>query len=474
MTFGAQASDKVVKSTVYRAAIYNSPMNASVVPLSQTLMMAARCLADVESGRALTEALSERASTNRSAVQAISTYAMRHWGLATAWRKHVLRKPPADAPLNSLVALSLLLLDAAMAHADPMAHPASPDTPLYAPHTVVDQSVQAARVLSSGKGRAGLGGAGLINAVLRRFQRERDDFMVVTKSNPVAQWNCPAWWLNRLRQAYPNHWQSMLKASATRAELVLRINPRRTTREAVVDAFEAQGWGVTRLSETALAVQTVGQIERLPGYHEGWWSVQDWGAQQAVPLLPLRDGQRVLDACAAPGGKTAHILERAKVDLTALDQDAQRLARVGDNLRRLGLMSKQVHLACADVRALDQWWNGQAFDAILADVPCSASGVLRRHPDIAWLRRESDLVKTVALQRQILDTLWTTLASGGHLLLVTCSVFPEEGEQQAVQMVQRHHDAIRLDALGQTLPRACGTDGLPGQDGFFYALFQKI
>jgi 16S rRNA (cytosine967-C5)-methyltransferase len=185
------------------------------------------------------------------------------------------------------------------------------------------------------------------------------------------------------------------------------------------------------------------------------------------------DGQRVLDACCAPGGKTAHILELADVDLTALDQDAERLCRVKENLNRLKLMNDRVKLKVADASDWQSWWDGKPYDVILADVPCTASGVVRRHPDIAWLRREADLTQTVTLQTKILDGLWHTLAPGAILLLVTCSVFPDEGEYQAQAFLARHADAMRLDAPGQCLPMASDEHGQVGHDGFFYAKFQR-
>ena len=177
-------------------------------------------------------------------------------------------------------------------------------------------------------------------------------------------------------------------------------------------------------------VATPRPVVQLPGFAEGWWSVQDAGAQRAAELLAPADGMRVLDACAAPGGKTAHLLELADIDLLALDADASRLERVGQNLDRLGLGGDRVRLQAADAADLDAWWDGKPFDAVLADVPCTASGIVRRHPDIRWLRRENDLRRTAALQTRILDALWRTVAPGGRLLYVTCSVFPIEGTRQ--------------------------------------------
>ncbi|MEJ2896951.1 methyltransferase domain-containing protein, partial [Bordetella avium] len=247
--------------------------------------------------------------------------------------------------------------------------------------------------------------------------------------------------------------------------------PRRPPRARGPDPFprprppppEAGEWGVVVLEPRPVA--------QLPGFAEGWWSVQDAGAQLAAPLLPLADGMRVLDACAAPGGKTAHMLEIANLDLVALDSDASRLERVGQNLARLGLSGAS--LVAADAAKLDSWWDGKPFDAVLADVPCTASGIVRRHPDIRWLRRAPGVARPAPLQARIADALWRVVAPGGHLLYVTCSIFPAEGQAQAQAFAARHADAIVLPAPGQLLPVALDATPERQHDGFFYALFAK-
>jgi len=210
-------------------------------------------------------------------------------------------------------------------------------------------------------------------------------------------------------------------------------------------------------------------VERIYGFGAGLCSVQDWGAQAAPRLLDLQDGLRVLDACAAPGGKTAHLLETADIELTALDVDVMRVAGIADNLQRLGLAAT---VKVADARALDTWWDGRAFDRILADVPCSASGVVRRHPDGKWLRRESDIASFAATQRAIADALWLTLVPGGKMLYATCSVFAEENARQVEAFLGRHADARQLRTEGATSSDAyCLPDA--EHDGFYYALLQK-
>jgi len=448
-------------------------MTRQTDPLSLTLLAAAKCLADVESGRSLTDAVAQTPAANRSAVQAITYYAMRHWGLAQAWRLLALKRAPADPVLNSLAALGLLLMDIALINANqapPDSHqaPLVDDAPCYAPHTLVDQAVAAVN-----QARLPKSSAGLINAVLRRFQRERAFFVQQVQQDPVARWGYPIWWQKKIKAAFPDRWKDILRASRTPPALVLRVNRRRADVGDVLAEFERSGVQAHGLGGSAIMVSSTGAVGKLPGFAHGWWSVQDLAAQRAASLLPLTDGLRVLDACAAPGGKAAHLLELADIELTAVDSSPTRLTRVKENFTRLGLSSGRICLLAADARQPEKWWDGKPFDAILADVPCTASGVVRRHPDIAWLRRESDVAQSASLAREILDALWSLLAPGGHLLLVTCSVFPEEGEEQASNMLARHADAIRLPAPGQRLPSPGDGQREPGEDGFFYALFER-
>ena len=448
-------------------------MNPPNLALSEILHASSRCLAGVQTGHSLTESLVQLPAHLRPAVQAVTWYAMRHWGLAQAWRDIALTKKPPKPWLNCHVGLSLLLLDAAMiehgqAPADSLQAPLDAQCPRYQPHTLVDEAVRAVGLTKLGKPASGL-----VNAVLRRFQRQRPAFVQAVQNNAVAKWNHPAWWITKLQTHYPNDWQDILRASKTAPKLVLRVNQRQAKVLQVVDAINQAGRACRAVGEQAVVLDRSAVVDTLPGFTEGHWSVQDMAAQLAAPLLRVKDGQRVLDACAAPGGKTAHLLELADVAVTALDQDDKRLARMRGNLGRLKLMSSKVNLKQADAKALDTWWDGQPFNAILADVPCTASGVVRRHPDIAWLRRESDLAKASKLQTEILDALWQTLAPGGLLLLVTCSVFPEEGEHQVQAMLARHADAKRLSAPGQTLPKAADATCPSGQDGFFYGLLER-
>jgi 16S rRNA (cytosine967-C5)-methyltransferase len=281
----------------------------------------------------------------------------------------------------------------------------------------------------------------------------------------LAQWNYPQWWIDATRAAYPQQWQAVLAAGNVHPPLTLRVNRRKSTVEAYLQLLAGAGMQGTLVGPCAVRLEQAVNVSQIPGFGEGLVSVQDAAAQLAAPLLDLQDGMRVLDACAAPGGKSGHILELADVELTALDADPVRLARVGQNLDRLGLAGT---LVAADAQA-SQWWDAGQYDRILADVPCTASGIVRRHPDIRWLRRKADTHQLATLSAKILDNLWQMLRPNGKLLFVTCSLWPQESEAQAAAFAVRHN-AIRLGAPGQLLPTSgAGLD----HDGLFYALFQK-
>ncbi|QDQ88313.1 16S rRNA (cytosine(967)-C(5))-methyltransferase RsmB [Alcaligenaceae bacterium SJ-26] len=440
------------------AASAKNDKSSAAPALSDVLGAVAVAVSEVHAGRSLSEALERVPAVLRPATQDICFHVMRSQGWAQAVRTRLVPRKPPSKELDALLltALSLLAEGAQGAEAGPR----------YAPHTVVDQAVRAAsadRRMAPAKG--------MVNAVLRRFLRERDEVQVDLPDE--ARWNFPRWWIARMQRAYPDTWQSLLQEANRQPPMTLRVNRRRTARTDLLARFEAAGSEASALGESGVLMAQPLPVARIPGFQEGWWSVQDLGAQMAAPLLGVRDGMRVLDACAAPGGKTAHMLELADVRMTALDADAGRLARVGQNLDRLGLMSPHVDLRAADAADPDAWWDGEPYDAILADVPCTASGIVRRHPDIRWLRRREDVARTAALQQRIVDALWQTLAPGGQLLYATCSVFPEEGEAQAQAFAIGHADAVRLDAPGQLLPLPEQGQSRALHDGFFYALFAK-
>jgi len=311
--------------------------------------------------------------------------------------------------------------------------------------------------------------------VLRSFLRQRDAWLAQARKTEPGRWSHPQWWIDALRNAYPAHYADILEAGNTRPPMTLRVNLRRIERDAYVAMLRTAGLEAEAIGEAAVMLAQPVPVEDLPGFAHGLVSVQDLSAQYAAYLLDLSDGMRVLDACAAPGGKSSHILERARVDLTAIDRDAQRLSRVASNFERLGLSGR---LLCADASEPARWWDGRPFDRILLDAPCTASGIVRRHPDIKWLRSPEDLRAHTAQQRHLLEALWRTLAGGGKLLYATCSVFPEENQAQVSAFLQGHSEARLLppsgiregpeigNIKGQILPD-------PRHDGFFYALLQK-
>jgi 16S rRNA (cytosine967-C5)-methyltransferase len=265
----------------------------------------------------------------------------------------------------------------------------------------------------------------------------------------------------------------VLEVANLRPPLTLRINRRRTTPDQYLLLLEERGLPAQRVGETAVRLETPQPASRIPGLAEGLVSVQDAAAQLAAAFLDLADGQRVLDACAAPGGKTTHLLERADVVVTALDADAGRLERVRANLARLGLAAR---IVCGDAGEPATWWDGQEYDRILADVPCTASGVARRHPDVKWLRRAGDVEQFARAQERILDALWQLLRRDGKLLYATCSVFHEENHLQVERFLQCHPDARRVSlGAADTASHTPAGQLLPDRqhDGFFYALLQK-
>ncbi len=424
--------------------------------LAFSLLGAARALSLVRKGAALPQALSrvgadlQASPQSRGAIQDIAYRAMRRRGRADALVQAMTSKPPQPALLLALLECALTLLD----------HDAGDGDAPYDAHTVVDQAVSAA----TADGEIAHARR-MVNAVLRRFLRERDALGRQLAGNQEAQWNYPAWWIDAARSAYPDQWQALLAAGNAMPPLTLRINRRKTDMPSYLALLEAHGMAARQVGPAAVRLLQPVPVQRIPGFDAGMASVQDAAAQMAAPLLDLQDGMRVLDACSAPGGKTGHLLECADVDLQALDQDGPRLQRVADNLQRLQL---QASLLQGDAASAG-WWDGKPFDRILADVPCTASGIVRRHPDIRWLRRKGDAAQLAALSAQILDNLWRMLAPGGKLLFVTCSVWPQESEGQAAAFAVRQQ-AQRLPAPGQLLPVA---DEQSDHDGLFYALFQK-
>ncbi|UGQ47026.1 16S rRNA (cytosine(967)-C(5))-methyltransferase RsmB [Massilia endophytica] len=422
--------------------------------LAFALLGAATAALHVEGGIALPQALAavfadtEATPQARGAIQDVAYRAMRQLGRSQALV--ALMAPKAPEPL----------VGALLACALPLMGSADDGPPPYEAFTVVDQAVTAAAAHPDT-----IRAKGMVNALLRRFLREREELLKTALLQPAARWNYPQWWIDSMKTAYPAQWQDILATGNSAPPLTLRVNTRKGTVEDYLKLLEGAGMAAARIGPSAVRLAKPVGVHLIPGFAEGLASVQDAGAQLAAPLLDVRDGMRVLDACAAPGGKTGHVLELANVDMTAMDADEKRLQRVGENLDRLGLRAA-LHAGQAQENG---WWDGRPFDRILADVPCTASGIVRRHPDIRWLRRKGDALQLATLSGKILDNLWHMLKPNGKLLFVTCSLWPQESEAQAAAFAVRNR-ATRLDAPGQLLP-AGGNE--QDHDGLYYALFQK-
>jgi 16S rRNA (cytosine967-C5)-methyltransferase len=347
---------------------------------------------------------------------------------------------------------------------------------------VVDQAVAAAKANPSTRAASGF-----VNALLRNFLRQRGRLLAEAQREEVVRLNAPAWWLARLRAAQPRAWQDIARLALEPPPLVLRVNPRRTAVEDYLARLRAAGIAATRVGVDAVALHQPRPVAEIPGFARGAVSVQDAGAQLAVPWLGAQSGQRVLDACAAPGGKTAQLLElHDALEIDAVEIDPERARRIEENLTRTGVRAHgvvRIHVADAAEPARDAGAGERRYQRILLDAPCTASGIVRRHPDIPWLRRPRDVAQLATLQTRLLDALWPLLEPAGRLLYVVCSVFPEEGPQQIGRFAARHPDARICPLPGtdgnelQLLPVHAAqewTAGLPTtHDGFFFALLEK-
>ena len=383
---------------------------------------------------------------DRGAVREICYEGLRSLGLLEAQLAKLLLTPVRHPGLRSLLLVGLAQLQFTRAK----------------PYAIVDHAVQAAERLGQPAAR------GLVNAVLRNFIRRQHDLRREVWTTPEARYGFPEWWVRKLQEQYPHEWEAILATENLHPPMTLRVNRRRTTVEEYLVRLREAGIESRPLGDCAVRIdpRPVGEV---PGFSAGLSSVQDAGAQWAARLLDVADGHRVLDACAAPGGKTGHLLELADLDLVTVDDDAERLERVRDNLDRLGLHAT---LVCADAGNPAHWWDGRPFQRILVDAPCSASGVARRLPDVRWNRRPSDLARFAAQQVELLASVWQVLETSGKLLYATCSVFREENESTLEAFLARQPDA----RIARFLPGAPeGGRILPDDDhdGFFYALLEK-
>lgn len=414
--------------------------------------LAADAVGQVLAGRNLTNVLETLFKTHpnitpqqRAVAQDLSYGTLRFYGRVQSILDQLLDKPLTHEGVHHLllVALYQLVYDKATTH------------------TVVNQAVEAAASYKKPWAK------GLVNAVLRNYLRRAAEFAEPDAADEVASYSYPQWWINKLKVQYPDVWQSILAFGNSHPPMSLRINLKKTNPQDYSAVLTEMDISHTLIGQQAVILNKPLPVEQLPGFLPGEVSVQDYGAQFAAELLDVAPSMRVLDACCAPGGKTSHILELADVKMVALDHDALRLQRVQSNLDRLQL---QAELQVGDAGNPDAWWDGQYFDRILADVPCTASGIVRRHVDIKWLRREVDVETFARQQAQILTSLWQLLAKGGKLLYATCSIFHEENQRQIDRFLEQHKDATQLKLThpknGQLIPCA-------EHDGFFYALLQK-
>jgi len=426
--------------------------------------LAARILVDVNvRGASLTDALLARLNSlpdikDQALVQEICYGVCRWWWRLDAVLSLLLEKPlkDKDADIKHLMMIGLYQLE----------YMRVPD------HAAVAETVAACVALKKAWSK------NLVNAVLRNYQRQSEQLLARLRDNPVAEFSHPQWFINAIKTGWPQRWQTILQENNARPPMVLRVNLLKTQRPDYMNQLTAAG-----IKSHAVAYNNCGiildqpqPVSQLPGFQDGLVSVQDGAAQLAAALLQLAPRQRVLDVCAAPGGKTAHILESqpALKELVAVDIDTERLEKVSDNLQRLGLTA---HVVAGDGQKPEQWWDGDTFDRILLDAPCSATGVIRRHPDIKQLRKPADIQRLVENQQDVLRAVWPLLKSGGMILYATCSVMPQENEQQIRDFLHAQPDARHVNInKSWGIALEYGRQVLPGQDkmdGFYYACLTK-
>ena len=414
---------------------------------------AGQVVCQVLSGRNLNQVLSRAlqavpgmAPQQRGALQDLCYGTLRFYGQLQRILEQLLHKPVPDVQLRCLLLVALYQLLHTKA----------------APYAVVDHAVRAVRQRNAAAG-------GLANAVLRNFLRQREVVLASVNGTEEGRYAYPQWWIDKVKAQYGERAEAILLAGNQHPPMTLRVNCQRTTAADYVAVLARQDMQASVIAPETVLLSRPVPVDKLPGFFDGVVSVQDAGAQFAAHLLDVRDGMRVLDACAAPGSKTTHLLELCACDLLALDMDEQRLERVRENLRRVRF---QATVQCGNAALPDAWWDGRPFQRILADVPCSASGVVRRHPDIKWLRRPTDIDAFAQQQLAILNALWRQLARDGKLLYATCSIFARENQQVIGEFLRQQDDARQLPLAAPGL-----NDGqlLPDDrhDGFFYALLHK-
>ncbi|WP_024850246.1 16S rRNA (cytosine(967)-C(5))-methyltransferase RsmB [Hydrogenovibrio kuenenii] len=422
------------------------------------------CLNVIEHGRSLSQTLGEGLSQfsdrrERAFTQNLVLGTLRWQERLAAIRAHLLKKPlkAKDEDVNQLILLGLYQI-------------LYLDTP---PHAAVSETVTLTAKLKKPWSKA------LVNGVLRSFLRDAESIQAEVDLKPAFKYSHPQWFTKTMRKAYPDDWQAILEANNQPAPLSLRVNKLYQTREAFKAELDALSIASHEhdFSPAALVLEQTLDITQLPSYEDGGFSVQDIAAQQAAYLLDPQPGEHILDACAAPGGKTTHLLEQAnnQLKLLALEKEPERIERLSENLHRLEL---DAEVEVGDASQPSDWWDGQLFDRILLDAPCSATGIIRRHPDIKWHRTLEDVEELVEIQGAILKTLWSTLKPGGKLLYATCSVLPQENGLQTQAFLAATPDAKEIPiernwGLKQDLPGKQILPGEAGMDGFYYCLLEK-
>jgi 16S rRNA (cytosine967-C5)-methyltransferase len=420
-------------------------MSALAAALRDAAPMVERVAAGASLAAEFERVAEEGLETPRAALIDLTHGTLRRYGRVQAIVRQLSRRERGDPLVESLLWCALYAFESGR----------------YADYTVVDQAVRACGLLERWNAK------GYVNALLRGFLRERGSLETRIQADVEARYQHPRWWIELLRSAYEGDADALLAAGNSHPPMSLRVNRRRGSVEQYQQKLQEAGIAARALGAEALLLERPVPLERLPGFDSGEVSIQDAGAQRAAHCLDLADGHRVLDACAAPGGKSGHILERAAVELTALEADPARCERLRRNLTRIGQPARTMN---ADCMRLEDWWDGKPFDRVLADVPCTASGIARRHPDIKWLRRADDVAAFAVRQGAILDALWRVLGADGKLLYATCSVFPQENDAVIEAFLRRTPRATRL-----ALPDGGTAQGRPDaeRDGFYHALIRK-
>lgn len=437
-----------------------SPYHCGQASILSARHAATLALQQVMAGQSLNQVISplqDRVDTGDQAFMRDMTMgSCRHFQRLNALAKILLAHPfdEADQDLHALLVVGLYQLEIQK----------------KAPHAAVHASVDVCDELGKGYAKS------VINACLRRYCREYQQLTPPLDNNPVTATSHPKWLVKMLAQAWPEDVDHILAANNQIPSLCLRVNPQQGSREAYLEQLHHNGIEACSASFSSQGIYLAEScdVTQLPGFSDGYISIQDEAAQLAAQLLQPAAGEYILDACAAPGGKTCALLEQALCTVTALDIDEKRLARVNDNLSRLHL---KANVICGDMATPDDWWDGKPFDAILLDVPCSATGVIRRHPDIKLLRRRDDIGTLVELQQRLLGIAWRLLKPGGRLLYATCSVLPQENTEQIERFIAENGDS-QLQSLDKPWGKACnaGRQLFPrhqGHDGFYYALIYK-